>query len=267
MGYQIGFIGAGNMAGAIIDGVVGAGLLKPAEIAVYNVRQEKRDAYAARGFGVCLSVEALVESCSYVVLSVKPQIFPEVLPKVKAAAHPDTVFISIAAGISAAYIKEALGFDAKIVLVMPNTPLLIGCGTSAMSCIAPTSPTEFAFVKSVFCAAGAVEEIAPDRMNEVIPLNGSSPAYIYQFAKIFVENAVEVGFDAQIANRLFCNTLIGAAKMMLETGKSHQQLIDMVTSPGGTTFKGLEALEQNGFAKALDACFADTIKRAYELGR
>ncbi|MGI5967116.1 MULTISPECIES: pyrroline-5-carboxylate reductase [Anaerotruncus] len=267
MQCKIGFIGAGNMAGAIINGIVSSGLLKPEEIAVNDVRAAQVESYTSRGFAGCDTIAQLVESCAYVVLSVKPQNFPDVLAQIKPAAKPDTVFISIAAGMSAEYIKKALGFDAKVVRVMPNTPLLIGCGAVAISRVDPTSPEEFAFAKSIFAAAGQVEEVDADKMNEVIPLNSSSPAYIYLFAKVFVDRAAELGFDPDVANRLFCNTLIGSAKMMMETGKTHQELIDMVTSPAGTTFEGLAALGRNNFEKALTECFDDTIRRAYELGK
>ena len=195
MQCKIGFIGAGNMAGAIINGIVSSGLLKPEEIAVNDVRAAQVESYTSRGFAGCDTIAQLVESCAYVVLSVKPQNFPDVLAQIKPAAKPDTVFISIAAGMSAEYIKKALGFDAKVVRVMPNTPLLIGCGAVAISRVDPTSPEEFAFAKSIFAAAGQVEEVDADKMNEVIPLNSSSPAYIYLFAKVFVDRAAELGFD------------------------------------------------------------------------
>lgn len=255
------------MAGAIINGIVANKLLVPGNIAVYDVSEEQMKSYAARGFGTYSSAKELAGACNYIVLAVKPQNFPDVLSEIAAAKQTDAVYISIAAGISAQYIKELLGFDAKVVLVMPNTPLLIGCGSVAMCRVAPTSPEEFEFAKSMFKSAGTVEEIAADKMNEVIPLNGSSPAYIYLFAKVFVEHAVSLGFDSDTANRLFCNTLIGSARMMMETGMPHQTLIDMVTSPGGTTYEGLQALERCGFAQALTECFDSTVRRAYEIGK
>lgn len=267
MRYTLGFIGAGNMAGAIINGIVSAQLHSPAEMAVYDIKNTQCESFAKRGLSVFPSALHLAESCDYLVLAVKPQNFTNVLREIKPAVQKETVFISIAAGISAEFIKQELGFDAKVVRVMPNTPLLIGCGSVAISCVQPTSNEEFEFAKRIFGAAGAVEEVSADKMNEVIPLNGSSPAYIYLFAKTFVDRAVEAGFDADTANRLFCNALIGSAKMMLEAGKSHQELIDMVTSPAGTTYAGLEALHRNHFEKALIECFDDTVRRAYELGK
>ena len=267
MEYTIGFIGTGNMAGAIINGIVASHMISPSQIALYDINKEKLESYRSQGFAVCKSIEALVSQCKNVVLSIKPQNFTDVLAQIRPAVNKETVFISIAAGISAQFIKENLGYDVKLVRVMPNTPLLLGCGSSAISKIDPVTEEEFSFVKKIFACAGQVETIDSEKMNEVIPLNGSSPAYIYLFAKVFVDRAVSLGFDADTANRLFCNTLIGSAKMMLESGKTHQELIDMVTSPGGTTFAGLKALEENNFNKALIQCFDDTIKRAYELGQ
>lgn len=255
------------MASAIMDGIAGSGLLKQSDICVYDVNEQKRESFSERGFGVCGSVKELAGLCKYIVFSVKPQNMPDVLSELRGCASPETVYISIAAGISAETIKASLGANAKVVLVMPNTPLLIGQGATAMSCVEPTSAQEFAFAKSVFASAGIVEEIPPDKMKEVIPLNGSSPAYIYLFAKLFVEAGVRDGLDADVANRLFCQSLIGSAKMMLESGKTHQELIDMVTSPKGTTFEGLEALKRCGFDKAVAKCSADTVRRAYELGK
>lgn len=264
---KIGFIGTGKMAGAIINGIISSQMLRPDEIAVYDINRDVRDSYQAQGFHACDTIGRLVSGCEYVVLSVKPQNFTDVMAEVKLHANSKTVFVTIMAGISAEAIKQEVGFDAKVIRVMPNTPLLVGYGSIALSRIEPATAEEFHFIKEVFASAGKVEEVSSDMMNEVIPLNGSSPAYIYLFAKVFVDRAVELGFDAGVANRLFCNSLIGCAKMMMETGKTHQELIDMVTSKGGTTFKGLEALSRNHFNQALLECFDDTIKRAYELGK
>ena len=256
------------MAGAIIQGILRANLLPAQQIGVYDVSASQCEPHEKSGCRVFDSVAELVQSCHMVVLSVKPQNFPDVLSLIRRASPAsDTVFLSIAAGISIGFIKENLGFDAAVIRAMPNTPLLIGFGAVALSRETPVSDEAFDFAKSIFSSAGIAVEIPSDRMNEVIPLNGSSPAYIYLFAKIFVEQAEKAEFDPQTANRLFCETLIGSAKMMLESGKTHQQLIDMVTSPKGTTFEGLCALEEHGFAQALIACFDATVRRAYELGR
>lgn len=263
----VGFIGAGNMATAIISGVIKSGVLLASEIGVYDVNTQKVDDYIEKGLKGYSDPTSLVKECKYIVLAVKPQNCPEVLELIGNHLDSDSVIISIAAGISAEYIKTKAGFDVKVISVMPNTPLLIGCGSTAISYSSPTEKQEFNFAKSLFESAGNVEEIPNELMNEVIPLNGSSPAFIYLFTKLFVDRAIELGFDKDTANRLFCHTLIGSAKMMLETGKSHQELIDMVSSPGGTTLKGTEALVNSGIEKAIKNCFNETVKRAYELGK
>lgn len=263
----LGFIGTGNMASAIYNGIVSKRILPANEIGVYDINAVKLADFAQKGSIVHATAQEVVKNCHYVVLSVKPQNYEELLKELATVAKPETVFISIAAGMTAPYIKSCLGYDAKVVVVMPNTPMLIGYGTVAMSNASPTTDEEFAYVMSIFGAAGEVAEIPADKMNEVIPFNGSSPAFIYRIAQIFVNNAVELGFDADTANKLFCSTLIGSARMMLDTGKTHQELIDMVTSPGGTTIRGLNAMNEHGLEEALRAGIEDCIKRAYELGK
>lgn len=260
-------LGAGNMANAILDGAVSAGYLVPGDTGTYNVHEEKRKAMAAKGYRVYRTIGELCRDSRYLLLSMKPQQAEEVLREMAPAMSPEHVVISIAAGISRKYIQSILGEGTKVVLVMPNTPLLVGCGATAMACCPPTTPEEFAFVRGVFSSAGLVEEIPEDRMNEIIAVSGSTPAYLYLIAQYFCRYAGEQGIDAGTANRLFCQTMVGAARMMTETGKSHQELIDMVTSPGGTTLMGLTALREGGLEPLIRDCCDATIRRAYELGR
>ena len=264
---KLGVIGTGNMAGAILSGILGAGLLQPAEICVYDRLDEKVKIHADKGLKPCSSAAEVVKASKYVLLSIKPQNFEEVLPQISAEVTEETVFVSIAAGISPAYICELVGKKCKVVQVMPNTPLLIGQGSVAISRDDIITDEEFDFAKSLFASAGLVEEIDNSLMNEIITVNGSSPAYIYLFAKVICDRAEELGIDRECANRMFCKTLIGAAHMMTETGKTHQELIDMVTSPGGATFAGLKALDEGNFNQTLLNCYDATTKRAYELGK
>ncbi len=262
---NIGFIGAGNMAGAIIGGIVAKDLLKPQQIGVFDISDARLEECRGKGLVPFADIPSLVKDCGYIVLSVKPQQFPEVLPKVKEQMTPDKVIISIAAGITAKTIQDGVGFPCKVVLVNPNTPLMLGCGATALCRVEPCTVEEFAFVQNIFASAGMAVQIAQDKLNEIIPVNGSSPAFIYQFAKVIVNKAQQQGIDPELANRLFCQTLIGAAQMMLQTGKSHQELIDMVCSPGGTTLAALKAMEENGFSKALESGYDACVARAKEL--
>lgn len=267
MTASIGFVGAGNMAGAIIGGVLRKGIFRPEEIGVYDVLEEKREQYAAAGHPVFDGVEALTAACGTVVLAVKPQVFPAVLPKVKKAMTPDKLLVSIAAGISAASIQDAVGFPCKVVLVMPNTPLLVGEGATALARVEPTTVEEFETVKAMFAAAGIAEEIDSSKMKEVIPVHASSPAFIYLLTKVIADCAERHGIDREASVRLFCRTLAGSARMMTETGRTQQELIDMVCSPGGTTLAALEALEKAGFTDAVTRAFDACVRRAEELSR
>ena len=264
---KLGFIGAGKMAGAIISGIIGGGIVLPEVIGVFDVdsaRQEICTKQGCRSFG---DVPSLVGECSTVFLCVKPQSFPEVMPQVKEGIRRDTLLVSIAAGITAASIKSLIGFDCKIVLAMPNTPLLLGQGAVALARIPPTTEEEFTQVKSLFAAVGTAQEIDSALMSEVIPVNASSPAFVYLFAKAIIDKAMQAGIDESSAKSLVIQTLIGSAHMLRDTDLSPEELIDMVCSPGGTTIAAMDELRRQGFTKALDAAFDACVKRAHELSR
>lgn len=265
--YEVGFIGLGNMASAIINGILRNNTLDSSSIAAYDPDRSKCETFASKGVAIMQDAAQLTACCRYVFLCVKPQVFGEVIASLKGTASQHNVFVSIAAGIGAQYIKDQLGFDCKLVLVMPNTPLMLGEGASAVACVAPTTADEFSFVKGVFASCGIGEEIAADKLSEVIPVNGSSPAFIYLFAKIVAEFAAEKGIAYPVAMNLFAQTLIGSAKMLTESGLTPDELIRMVSSPGGTTLQGLAALEQNGFDQTIRSAMQACIDRAYELGK
>ncbi|MDD2955370.1 MAG: pyrroline-5-carboxylate reductase [Oscillospiraceae bacterium] len=263
----IGFIGAGNMAGAIIGGILASGQVTPQQVAVSDISAEKLDRFSGMGLAVYEDSAELVKNCKYVVLSVKPQVIGEVLAHIAQQVTREHVLISIAAGVSCGFIRRAVGFDCKVAPVMPNTPLLVGAGSVAVGREEPISDEEFAFVTGLFQAGGHVEVIDSGKLNEVIPVNGSSPAMIYLLAQYMCEYAAAQGIDYEAANRLFCQTLIGSAKMMLESGKSHDELIKMVTSPGGTTYRMLDALKERDLKAMVEDACDRCVKRAYELGQ
>lgn len=260
-------VGAGNMANAILDGAVSAGYLRPEEIGTYNIHEEKREKMGKKGYRVYTTIRELCLDSRYILLSVKPQMMEEVLRELAPVFSADKVAVSIAAGISSGFIKDVLGPETKVVLAMPNTPLLVGCGATALACCPPTTVEECSFIRGLFASAGLVEGIPEDKMNQIIAVSGSTPAYLYLIAKHFCQYAQDQGLDADLANRMFCQTMVGAARMMTETGMTHRQLIDMVTSPKGTTLMGLTALEQGGLEQLIRDCCEATVRRAYELGR
>ena len=262
---KLGFIGAGKMAGAIIGGVLAKGLADTSDIGVYDILPEQTALLEQKGCKAYATIRELVSDCEIVFLSVKPQVFPTLAEDLKVSAKPESLFVSIMAGISAESIKQAVGFDCKVILVMPNTPLLLGQGAAALARVEPTTPAEFEAVRSLFAAAGVAEEISPDKMREVIPVNGSSPAFVYRFAQTLITSAIKAGISEEAAKSLVIQTLIGSAHMLRDTESSPQELIDMVCSPGGTTLAAMKALEDNGFSHAIEQAFAACVHRAEEL--
>lgn len=261
---KLGFVGVGNMGGAIIKGINGK--LGNTAVFAYDTNTEKLANLRNYGATASTSITDLAHKCDYLLLAVKPQQLDEVLTQVKAAANENLVIISICAGISAEYIRERTFQKAKVVLVMPNTPMMLGAGASAMSCDNTVSEKEFAFARKVIGSCGITEVIPEDKMKEVIAINGSSPAFIYVYALGFVQYAEKVGIDKDVALRLFAQSLIGSAKMLTTSGMSVEELIKQVSSPGGTTIAGLEKLSEGKLTEvAINACEACT-KRAYELG-
>ena len=261
---KLGFIGVGNMGGAIIKGTNGK--LGNTAVFAYDSDPEKLKNLNLYGATAAPSVSELAKKCDYLLLAVKPQQLDGVLAEIKSAANENLVIISICAGISAEYIRARTFANAKTVLVMPNTPMMLGCGAAAISRDEKTSDEEFEFAKKIIGSCGVAEVVPMDKMKEVIAINGSSPAFIYLYAKGFVQYAHKVGIDEEAALRLFAQSLIGSARMMTESGMSVDELIKQVSSPGGTTLAGLQELYNGRLTDVvINACDACT-KRAYELG-
>ena len=265
--YELGVIGLGHIGVPIVNGALSGKAVSPDQVILYGHHPERLEPLLLAGASAAKSEIEVVSSCHYLLLSVKPQSLSELLPKIKPFLRPDHVIISIAAGISARYLKNALGEDTKIVLAMPNTPLQLGFGTTALSRIEPATQDEFAFAMRIFGVSGTAEEIPAELMNEVIALNGSSPAFFYRITQIFADRASQYGFDHETAMRLICGSMIGAAHMMLSSGTSLDDLIQAVCSKGGTTIAGLTAMNDAHLDQALIAGMEACTQRAYELGK
>lgn len=263
---SIGFIGAGNMATAIIKGLIaqkGSGSF----INVFDVSSEKLDEISKLGVNAFSSSLDVVKNSEIIVLAVKPQNYAEVLEALKDVVSTDKTFVSIAAGISINYVQSALGCECPVVRVMPNTPLLLKKGASALCPSGNISEENKQIVYDMFAGSGVCEYIAEDHMNEIIAVNGSSPAYIYMFAKAMADYAVSVGIDYDKALNLICATLEGSAAMLKESGDTPDVLIEKVSSKGGTTIEALNKLREHGFTEAIDDAMKACTKRAEELGK
>ena len=259
---NLGFLGTGNMGSAIVKGIANSSICK---IYAYDKDPEKLKDLEQYNMIPCKSEQELTETCNYILLAVKPQFLGDVLDIIKPYVSENHVFISICAGISSDFIKQHTNTAVKTVIVMPNTPAMLGLGASAIARDNSVSDEDFSFAKEIIAGCGMVREIPMDKMKEIICINGSSPAFIYLFAKGFIDYAREAGIDEAAALQLFAQSLIGSAKMLTDSGMTVEQLIKQVSSPGGTTLAGLDKLYAGGLEEVVkEACRACT-KRAYEL--
>lgn len=263
---KIGFIGAGNMAGAIIEGILSQNVADAASLGIIDISSEKCARFKERGVNIFDTYEAIAKFSDIIFLAVKPQNYDEVLTSLRGFTN-GKIIVSIAAGISTGYIKTRLGDNTSVVRAMPNTPLLRGCGATALCHVPPVTDGQFLKVKQIFEAGGSVDVLPEDKMNAVISVNSSSPAYVYLFAKAVINGAVKQGIDAATATGLIVKTLEGSAKMIKSSGYTPDELIKMVSSPGGTTLKALEALYEHDFEGAVIDAMERCTKRAEELGK
>lgn len=264
---NIGFIGAGNMGSAIMKGIAGSGMKDSICLYAFDSLSEKTEELKKYGVESCSDENEIVSKCRYVFLAVKPQVIEGVLEKISGTVSPETVIVSIAAGISDEYIASKTISDAKVILVMPNTPLLLGEGASALSHNEKVTDEEFKIICDIFAMCGKAAVIPKNKMKEVIAVNSSSPAFIYLFAKGFIEYGEKAGIDPQASKELFAQALIGSAKMITDSGYSIDELIKMVSSPGGTTLAGLDALYQGNLTGTVTRACENCTKRAYELSK
>lgn len=264
---NVGFIGAGNMGGAIMKGIMASSIGGGVKLYAYDSYEPAMEKIVSSGVTGVKSEAEVVRSCKYVFLAVKPQQLDEILEAIKNDVTEDTVLVSICAGITDEYIQSKTVGSAKVIMVMPNTPLLLGEGATALAKGETVSGEEFEFVCGIFGSCGIYSVVPKDKMKEIIAINGSSPAFIYLYAQYFIEYAKSVGIDESAAVQLFAKSLTGSAKMMTDSGKTIDELITMVSSKGGTTIAGLEKLRENGLEKAVSECCKACTKRAYELSK
>lgn len=268
MGYgnqnrRLGFLGAGNMASAILGGLIKNG---SHTLCAYDINPERLSALSGTPVRPVRDVGVLINESDIVFICVKPQNFPKLASQITrtGADLSGKLFVSIMAGVPALRIRDAIGADG-VIQAMPNTPLMLGKGATALCRTPGVSDEQYGFVRDIFSALGTVADIEPHQMNAVISVNGSSPAYIYLLIKAVMDGAEKQGIEKETAKALICQTLVGAAEMALKSGKTPQELIDMVSSPGGTTLAALEALYKRGFAESVIEAMEACTRRAQEL--
>ena len=264
---KTGFIGVGNMAGAILDGMIGSGVQKPEDIVLYDICPEKAQRFVDMGCNMAQSEQQLAEMCDTIILAIKPQGFSKLLGDIREQLTEDKLVISIAAGISIDFINECVGKNLSVIRVLPNTPMLFGLGVSAITYRPPVTADQYEFACRIFNSCGSVYFVNEDMFNQIICVHSSSPAYVFLMIKAMADNAVQQGIEREQAMKMITGTFIGAAKMVEQSDLSCDQLIQMVASKGGTTEASLRSFEQDSFCeivgKAMNAC----TQRAVELGK
>ena len=266
--HSIGFIGAGNMAEALIRGLVKGGHVASHKITASAPRNERlAELVEAYGVAVTRDNREVAQASSIVVLSVKPQILDKVLREVGDQLKPGTLVISIAAGVDTETIEATVPDGVRVVRAMPNTPALVGAGATAISGGKRASDDDLAIARAMFDAVGITVQLEETHLDAVTGLSGSGPAYIFLILEALADAGVKVGLSRRNAQRLAAQTVMGSAKMLLETDEHVGHLKDMVTSPGGTAIAGLHTLEEGGLRTTLINAVETATKRARELGR
>ncbi len=264
---KIGFVGAGNMAGALIRGLLRAGQIDAHAIwASDPVDVQLRRLKRAHKIEVTRDNRQLVRGSQTIILAVKPQNMAAVLDEIRGEVTPRKLFVSIAAGFPLRRLEAGLGGQARVVRVMPNTPALVGRGISVAVPGAKATPADLKYTLKLFKAVGeAVSITGEDLLDAVTALSGSGPAFVYLFAECLIEGGVRGGLPQNLAAQLAHATLGGAASMLSDSGLSSRELREMVVSPGGTTQAGLTTLDMLHFREAVIAAVEAATRRAREL--
>jgi pyrroline-5-carboxylate reductase len=260
---MIGFIGGGNMAEALIKGMEAKGMK---DIVVSEPREERRnELHRLYGIQTTVSNREVAASSDIIILAVKPQNMEAVLEEIASDITDKKMVVSVAAGISLLYLASKLRTE-LIIRVMPNTPALVQEGMSVMSLCGCFYGKELDMVKSILMSVGKVLVLPEEQMNAVTALSGSGPAFVALFVEAMTDAGVKLGLNRSDASELAVQTLLGTAKL-LDTGMSAENVIKMVTSPGGTTAAGLKVFEEKDLKAIVEAALKAAHLRAHELGR
>ena len=248
---KIGFIGLGNMAGAMIGGILSNGIFTAENIIGSAKTQVTIDGAAARhGIHVTLDNKEVAKA-EVVVLAVKPVYYEEVISEIRDTITEEQIIVTIAPGKTLAWLREQFGKDVKLVRTMPNTPALVLEGITAICHNEQVTTEEISYISSLFQSFGKAEIIPESMMDVVVSVSGSSPAYVFMFIEAMADAAVADGMPRTQAYQFAAQSVLGSAKMVLDTGMHPGVLKDMVCSPGGTTIEAVRVLEEKGMRSAV----------------
>lgn len=264
---KIGFIGAGKMGGAILKGLIESGFA-PSQNIMASERDEQSAQNVSREYGITTYSDnnALVQECDVIVVCTKPFVITEVLEGIKSTITPEKLLISIAAGVTTDTMEQILG-NIPVVRVMPNTPAFLSCGMSVLSKGKYADYEHMIFTQEMFSQVGKAIILEENLMDAATGISGSGPAFMYLFIEALAKGGADLGLDKNIALELAAQTAIGAAHMIMQTGKTPETLRTEVTTPGGCTAVGLDVLAEGKVFDILVDTVKATAKKAAELGR
>lgn len=265
---SIGLVGGGQMGEALVQGMLNAGIVSSNNIVVVEPEGDRR-VYLRKKYDIRVTEDAveLAQTCSIIVFAVKPQVMGKVLEQYKKLVTDKHLIISIAAGITIKTIELALGENLRIIRVMPNTPVFVQEGASALSPNGHASGEDMDAALKIFSAVGTCVQVNESLMDAVTGLSGSGPGYVFTFLEAMIDGGVLVGLPRPVAEKLVMQTVLGAAKLAMESSEPPAVLKGRVTSPGGTTITGLQVLEESGLRGAVMSAIEAATERSRELGQ
>lgn len=264
---KTGFIGVGNIANAIINGSLASGVLDASDLIIYDIDQSKLSDFVLKGATAAESLKHLAKEAEVLFLTVKPQIVMSVLEQIKPYVSDDALIISPVAGVRIQKISDALGSNKKIIRVMPNTPLMYSVGATAIALGKGVSDEEKSFCEKIFAASGVTAVLPEDQIDAVTGISGSSPAFFMRFAREIINEGVLQGVSEDVAEKLVLGTMLGTAKMAIESNCTLNELIKAVASPGGTTEAGLKTMDSLDFDLTVSKTISAAINRSKELSK
>jgi len=265
--FRIAFLGAGRMATALARGFVKSGFVAAEQVTATDISPMSLDSFSQQlpGCTVLETAERLPREVDLLVLAVKPQVAPSAVPQLK-PLHPSTKVLSVMAGVRLSTLEQWLGSQ-QLVRCMPNTPSLINVGAIGVTAHAAVNEGDLALIESLLQSIGLVVRTTEPQLDAVTGLSGSGPAYVFSFIRAMIAGGVEAGLTPQAARDLALQTVAGSVELLRHSPSSPAELIAQVSSPGGTTIRGLEVLAAGGFEKTVTDCVVAAAKRAEELGR
>jgi pyrroline-5-carboxylate reductase len=264
---KIGFLGGGQMAEALIKGIIQAGLFDAGQIVAVDPAPDRRELLAHQYKIAVAEDSAVLVDCRIVVLAVKPQVLPGLLRSRRQHFNRQQLVISIAAGVSLDVLAASLaGCDCRLVRVMPNTPALVMEGAAALCGGSLASDDDLKTAGAIFDAVGRSVVLKEAEMDAVTGLSGSGPAYVFSFIEALIDAGVKVGLNRGVAETLVLQTVLGSVQLAISSGKHPAELRAMVTSPGGTTIAGLHELEKAGFQGIIMDAVEAATRRSRKLG-